>query len=208
MLARLATVVGAATRSFDEYDYARALERSEDFFWWYCDFYLELVKGRRYDAAPQAAASVSRALALSLSVFQRLFAPFLPFVSEEVWSWWQQGSVHHAPWPEAGELAAEAGLAQPGASGGDAGTTEAAREEMALAVAADVLREVRKAKSQSRRPMRAPVLRVVVRDSAERLRALELGAGDLMQAGAIEQLERVEDDEFAVELELAPEPSG
>ncbi len=107
MIARLATVVADATQSFEEYDYARALARAESFFWWYCDFYLELVKGRRYDTDPQVSASVSRALRLSLSVFQRLFAPFLPFVSEEVWSWWQQGSVHLAAWPEAGELAGE-----------------------------------------------------------------------------------------------------
>ncbi|MGD0248132.1 MAG: class I tRNA ligase family protein [Candidatus Limnocylindrales bacterium] len=65
-----------ATHSFEEYDYARALARAESFFWWYCDFYLELVKGRRYDSDPQVSASVSRALRLSLSVFQRLFAPF------------------------------------------------------------------------------------------------------------------------------------
>jgi valyl-tRNA synthetase len=199
MLARLAVVVAEATSSFEEYDPARALERAEDFFWWYCDFYLELVKGRRYDAAPQAAASVSRALQLSLSVFQRLLAPFLPFVSEEVWSWWQRGSVHRAPWPDAAELAAEAGLEQDGA----AHAVPSAGEDMALSVAADVLREVRKAKSQARRPMRAPVTRVVVRDTAERLRALELGSGDLLQAGSIERLEPVEDGEFAVEVELA-----
>jgi valyl-tRNA synthetase len=193
MLARLAAVVADATARLEEYDYARALEHMEEFFWWYCDFYLELVKGRRYDTAPQAAASVSLALRLSLSAFQRLFAPFLPFVSEEVWSWWQQGSVHRAPWPDAAELA------------GAATGAERNGEEMALAVAADVLREVRKAKSQARRPMRAPVLRVVVRDTAQRLQALELGSDDLVAAGAIELLEPIEDEAFAVEVELAPE---
>jgi valyl-tRNA synthetase len=196
VIARLASVVRDATESLEDYDYTRALERTEEFFWWYCDFYLELVKGRRYDADPEVTASVSRALRLSLSVFQRLFAPFLPFVSEEVWSWWQPGTVHHARWPEADELvAAAAGAERNG-------------EQMALEVTADVLREVRKAKSQARRPMRAPVRRVVVRDTAKRLRALELGSGDLVAAGAIERLEPVEDEAFAVEVELAPEPSG
>jgi valyl-tRNA synthetase len=194
MLERLATVIRDATSSFDEYDYARALERTEKYFWWYCDFYVELVKGRRYDAAQNAAASVSLALRLSLSVFQRLFAPFLPFVGEEVWSWWQEGSVHRAPWPDVAELAAAAGPERNG-------------EEMALAVTADVLHEVRKAKTQARQPMRAPVRRVVVRDTPERLQALELGWDDLVAAGAIEKLEPVEDEEFAVEVELAPEPA-
>ncbi len=96
LVARLAAVVQEATDSFERYDYARALERAESFFWWYCDFYLELVKGRRYDPDPEVSASVSLALRLSLSAFQRLFAPFLPFVCEEVWSWWQDSSVHRA----------------------------------------------------------------------------------------------------------------
>ncbi len=203
MIARLAAVVRDATSSLEGYDYARALEQVEGFFWWYCDFYLELVKGRRYDSTPQAAASVSRALALSLSVFQRLFAPFLPFVAEEVWSWWQPGSVHRAPWPDADELTGV--LSQAGAGGE---VDEGDREDVALGVTADVLREVRKAKSQARRKMRAPVARVVVRDTAERLRALRLGEGDLLLAGSIERIETDEDEEFAVEVELAEEPVG
>jgi valyl-tRNA synthetase len=197
LIARLATVVGEATDSFESYDYARALERAETFFWWYCDFYLELVKGRRYDPDPEVSASVSLALRQSLSVFQRLFAPFLPFVCEEVWSWWQEGSVHRAGWPDAQELAAAAGV------GADEDEDE--DEDVALEVAADVLREVRKAKSQAKRPMRAPVQRVVISDTAERVRALELGEGDLLQAGSIELLETTEAEEFEVEVVLAEE---
>jgi valyl-tRNA synthetase len=212
LIARLAAVVAEATSSFEEYDYARALERAESFFWWYCDFYLELVKGRRYDPDPEASASVSRALQLSLSVFQRLFAPFLPFACEEVWSWWQEGSVHRAAWPDAGELAAAGGGPHPGAgpSSSDGEADARAVEELALEVTADVLREVRKAKSQAKRPMRAPVKRVLVRDTAERLAALELGEDDLLQAGSIECLERLESDdgELLVEVELEEEDSG
>jgi valyl-tRNA synthetase len=191
LIARVAKVAAEATTCLEGYDYARALERAESFFWWYCDFYLELVKGRRYDPDPAVSASAALALRVSLSAFQRLLAPFLPFVCEEVWSWWQEGSVHRAPWPQAEGLAAMAG------AGG--------RDDAALAVTADVLREVRKAKSEARRPMRAPIARVVVRDSIERLEALELGAGDLRLAGAIDVLEPVEAGEFAVEVELAAE---
>ncbi len=196
LIARLSGVVAEAGQSFEEYDYARALQRSEEFFWWYCDYYLELVKGRRYDPDPAVAASVSRALTLSLSVFQRLFAPFMPFVCAEVWSWWQEGSVHRAAWPLEGELAAEAAGGEP------------ARELSALEIGADVLREVRKAKSQAKRPMRAPVARVLVRDAPERLEALELAAEDLSLAGSIELLTMDPGEEFAVEVELAEEPPG
>ena len=196
LLDRLASVVAEATRSFEEYDYARALERTEVFFWWYCDYYLELVKARRYDSSPLTSASVSLALRASLSVLQRLFAPFLPFVAEEVWSWWQLGSVHTAPWPDAAELdfATGAGGAR-------------AQEEEALAIAADVLHEVRKAKSQARRKMRAPVARVLVRDTPARLQALELGADDLVQAGVIARLELEPGEELCVEVQLGEEPT-
>ena len=149
MLAGLADLVDDATAAFEGYDYARALERTEAFFWRFCDDYLELVKGRAYGSqGEEAQASADRALTLALSTLLRLFAPFLPFVTEEVWSWWQEGSVHRAAWPAADELRAAAG------TGAD---------RSALDVAAAVLGEVRKAKSEARQSMRAEVRLVVVR---------------------------------------------
>jgi valyl-tRNA synthetase len=198
LIARLADVVAASTESFELYDYARALERTERFFWWYCDNYVELVKGRRYDADPRLSAPVSLALRTSLSVLQRLFAPFLPFVCEEVWSWWQDGSVHRAPWPDAGELAA---LAIGDRQDGDRAAP--ASEDAALEMTVEVLRAVRKAKSDARISMRAPVAAVRVHDTDARLSALKLGEDDLLAAGSIERLETGEAGEFSVEVELA-----
>ena len=138
MLAGLADVVDQATTAFEAYDYARALERTEMFFWAFCDDYVELVKGRAYGAAgAEGAASANAALRLALSTLLRLFAPILPFVTEEVWSWWQEGSIHRAPWPDAGDVRAAAG-------DGDRRVAE---------VTGEVLGAVRKAKSEAQRSM-------------------------------------------------------
>ena len=146
-------VVRGGDGSLEEYDYARALERVETFFWGYCDFYLELVKGRRYGPDPLLTGSVSLALRSSLSVFQRLLAPFLPFVCEEVWSWWQPGSVHRRRGRDAGERARP-----------PAGAPGARRPRDALArghgAGGDGGRAARGAKGQvpgPAPPMRAPV---------------------------------------------------
>jgi valyl-tRNA synthetase len=103
MLHRLDALVRSATRHLEEYDYAAALRETEEFLWWFCDDYIELVKRRRMREDDDARSAVA-ASTTALSVMLRLFAPYLPFVTEEVWSWWRDGSVHRASWPDPSEL--------------------------------------------------------------------------------------------------------
>jgi valyl-tRNA synthetase len=192
MITSLARLVDEATVEFDQCQYATVLERAERWFWSFCDDYLELVKSRRYGAqGPEPAGSANSALIAALSVLLRLFAPFQPFVTEEVWSWWHEGSVHRATWPTSQELLSLIG-----------GADESAAP--ALERAALVLGEVRKTKSEAKRKLSTPVTRLVVRDTADRLGALRTAQADLVSSGFVETLVTEEADTFAVEVTLAP----
>jgi valyl-tRNA synthetase len=188
MLVELAHIVDEATAALDRFDYARALERTEAWFWSFCDDYLELAKNRAYGAGA-GAASAQAALGLALEALLKLFAPFLPYVTEEVWSWWRDGSIHRSSWPDPAPLRAAAG---------DGAV-------LPLRVAADVLTEVRRAKSEAKRSMRTAVDTVTVTDVEDRLAALRLAGEDVKQACVITDLILQAGDAFAVEVALAPD---
>ncbi len=194
LLVGLADLVAEATDAFDELDYARSLERTERFFWSFCDDYLELVKSRAYgDKGDPAVRSAAVTLRVALSALLRMFAPVMPYVSEEVWSWWRDGSIHRAEWPSV------ASLRRGRDDGGGPG------DPLVYEVAAEVLAAVRKAKSTAKVSLASPVTRVRVVDTAERLAALDAARTDVCDAGKIERLETEIGPETSVQVEL-PEP--
>ncbi|TLM86216.1 valine--tRNA ligase [Pseudarthrobacter sp. NamE2] len=163
VLAQLADVVREATRAFDNYDYARALQLTESFFWQFTDDYVELIKDRAYGGAGDAErASVLAALATTLDTLLRLFAPFLPFATEEVWRWWRNGSVHRAEWPAALEV-----------PGGDS---------TMLATVGIALSGVRKAKSEAKVKQRTEVLSATITAPEALIGQLRAGLSDLRAA--------------------------
>ena len=114
----------------------------ERFFWGFTDDYLELVKERAYGSlGPGAAGPRSARCGWRSRSSLRLFAPFLPYVTEEVWSWWREGSVHRAAWPDPKEL--------------EAASADPAEYEVAAAVLGEVRKdEGAREASRSARPVR------------------------------------------------------
>jgi valyl-tRNA synthetase len=177
MLAQLGAVVTTATAALEDYDHARALETAEQFFWTFCDDYLELVKERAYGAAgPEAQASAVTALRTAIDVLLRLFAPYLPFATEEVWSWTHEGSVHSAAWPtvqDTGVDASPSGL---------------------LAAVSEALIGIRRAKTDAKASQKTDVVSATIAGPA----MLREAISDLSAVGRIASVEFVESESIEV----------
>jgi valyl-tRNA synthetase len=171
---RMRTVIGQSTRAFEAFDYATALQVIEDSFWSFCDHYLELVKLRSYaeEDTPGRRSAVAT-LGWAVRAYLRLLAPFVPFVTEEVWSWrfsdGDQPSVHTARWPVTGEVDAVVRLDHDG-------TYEAAVE---------VLTAIRGAKTKAQKSLRWPVAKLGIGGPENHRDALAPVLEDVLRAGNV-----------------------
>ena len=183
MLAELSTVVAIATAAFDSFDHAKALETTEKFFWTFCDDYLELVKERVYSTdSPHGQASAVTSLRTALEVMLRLFAPFIPFATEEVWSWTHTDSVHVSEWPAALTDAKSTGL---------------------LALVGEALIGIRRAKTDAKASQKADVTSATISGPAQ----LQLALDDLRDVGRIVTIDFVEASAITVRnVVLTPTP--
>jgi valyl-tRNA synthetase len=159
LIARLRGLIDQVTERWEDWDHAGALEATETWFWSdLCDNYLELSKARAYAGDPSAVGT----LRLALDVVLRLFAPYVPYITEEVWNADHEipESIHASSWPKSDELPAEV----------DDGTFDAAVE---------VLTQVRRAKSEAKVSVRWPVARLDVVGPKQAIDALASVMGDI-----------------------------
>ncbi|WES65304.1 valine--tRNA ligase [Microbacter sp. GSS18] len=183
MLATLDGVVRDATKAFEAYDHARALELTESFFWTFCDDYLELVKERAYDRTDVGQASAALALRIALSTQLRLLAPVLAFAAEEAWSWFNDGSIHAASWPD--PLGIEG-------------------DPAVLSAVGQALVGIRRSKTEAKASQKTPVAHATIAAPAAAITALRLAEGDLKAVGRIAEIVFVEGDAIGVaQIDLA-----
>jgi valyl-tRNA synthetase len=193
--------VERTSAAFEEFEYSKALEETEAFFWSHLtDNYLELVKRRaRSEEDPEGRASALAGLRLGLSVLLRLLAPILPTITEEVWSWAFAGetghrSIHQSPWPGAADFE---GIPAPGNAG-------------SFALAAEAIAAIRRARTEASLGMGRPLKLCRLRASAADLEALAEVRADVLAAANAPVLETsaeeraAEAPRFAAEIEAAP----
>jgi len=188
MLAGLAAVIDTATAALEAYDHTRGLEAAESYFWAFCDDYVELVKERAYDGAalgepidPFApcspkAASARAALTIALDAFLRLFAPVLPFATEEVWSWFNEGSIHRAAWPTSDLTRA----------------TSAGENPAVLIAAGAAVSALRKIKSDAKVSQRTEILSVDLLIPEAQVTFVNAARPDIMAAGRVRSLQVID----------------
>jgi valyl-tRNA synthetase len=193
----LRALVARSTSAFERFQHAQALAETETFFWSaFTDTYLELSKlrarGEGEGGEPGRGSAVAT-LRLSLDVLLRLFAPFLPYICEEVWSWAfaeerAEPSIHRAPWPGTAEFR---GIAPPAAA-------------ESFQRAADCWRALNKAKADAAVSMGREALRLALVANPKTLAELAPTLSDVLGAGRIREHELrprdgLADGDFVVE---------
>ena len=184
MLAALAEVVTGATKAFESYDHTKALELTESFFWNFTDDYLELVKERAYgqNTDPAGQASAVSALRIALLAITKLLAPFIPFATEEAWSWWQEGSVHRSVWPISDDLSAISGN----------------QSASLMTLASQALIGIRKAKSDEKLSMKAEITSLTIEASEQEIESLKHIESDLKSVGKIDEIKYKASESLAI----------
>ncbi len=194
----LLQVVNKAGKHFDNFEYADALQYTESFFWEkFCDNYLELIKVRAYqEEMTPGKISALATLKFTLSVLLRLFAPFVPFFTEEAWSWifsdpaGKNKSVHTSAWPEEKEFS---GIPKPEMNDAFGATME-------------ILAAVRKVKSEAKVSVKTPLKSLAISGKSDDIKIIGAIQGDLFptlgtqEAKTIEK--SVETARFEVKAEL------
>lgn len=180
-----------ATQDLENYRYAHALSLIESAFWRFCDFYVELVKSRAYQLKnSQQGQSACATLSYSLEIFLKLFAPYMPFITEEIYagSFSKGESLHQSSWPKINE-------------------TPGYNAEV-LELAEKVLNEIRGAKSNAKKSLKWPVEKINVVCPSDQLQYLELSFSDLARAGGLREGRKIDwreslDDQTQVLVELS-----
>lgn len=106
ILTRLNKTLLEINRHLDQYDLAMSADEIYEFIWdEYCDWYIELVKSRLYGDNEETKEIAEMVLLYSLKELLKILHPFMPFITEEIWSYLpiEEGPLILQDWPDADE---------------------------------------------------------------------------------------------------------
>ena len=184
----------------ENFKYDSALRLVEKTFWSFCDNYIELVKARTYQLKGEPG-GISGALTLdcSLYLFLKMFAPFLPYITEEVWSWRYKGesdSIHLSPWEKGSSLTDQVSL--PFIQKKDLKKTEDTiqQSEEFLGVVFSILEQVRNQKASQRKSLSSPVENLILKGNFQQIEWFHFCKEDILRAGHIQNIHTIKDSDW------------
>ena len=202
LLSQLEMTVAQATKALNSYDYSRSLEIIETFFWSFCDNYIELEKLRGYGTQEfqdsqetfQYSDVVSARVTLltAIETLMCLFAPYMPYATEEVWSWFKDNSVHLKDWPTTSSIEDAKSFWSSEITKSPA-SLDPVEYELDLELIYQILSNVRRAKTEAKVSMKAPVLELRVIASHESAIHIRQAKSDLLRATQTLRFELLEE---------------
>ena len=173
-IANLVEHVDSCTNNFNKFNFAESMMITEKFFWnLFTDNYLELVKNRaRQNEDPDEQTSAVATLRLTLSVILRLFAPIVPVIADEVWSWsfakeTGYSSIHLSKWPTKEEIS---DLIDP------------LQDNELFLITCDAIRAIRREKTQNGFRLGSEVESIILEGRKSDIERVKLAKNDLMSA--------------------------
>ena len=167
------------TANMEKFEFALAAQKVNELIWnEYCDWYIELVKERLYGEDESDKAVVRYVLIRVLSDLLKLLHPFMPFITEEIWSFLpgegrEKQFLMHESWPVHEEM-------------------DAQEEVTTLELAKDVIRAVRNIRAEAEAAAGKKLTLVVVTSGRERQR-IEAGAGYIRALAGVSEIRIVQD---------------
>lgn len=144
-LVMLNELITRCTSAFEAYEYSKAKSEADGFFWNFCDNYLEIVKDRVYNGTDEEKESAFYTLYISLLTILKLMAPFIPFVTEEIYQKYfrneeQAKSIHISEWPEEIKIAKKK------------------NDEQTYKLLIEIIKKVRQEKSMAKKSMNSSII--------------------------------------------------
>jgi valyl-tRNA synthetase len=189
LMLKFNTIIKESTEHWNDYHFFKGKFEVDNFFWnTFCDYYLEIVKDRFFNPDNYSAEEIASGkwtLYKVLSGINKMLAPIIPFITEEIYQLYfkkfeSKESIHICSWPKPIDISGEDIL-----SAGD--------------LAVRVIGAARKHKSENKLSLKEELVKVIITCNAEEKKLLDLVIADIKSTAKVNAVEFAS-GEFAVKF--------